>query len=409
MNNKKSKGNNTSEAELRLADEEELEVIPLVVDEAAKASTIEGEAENIGVELVTMIAETGSVSDLNKKVTLYQNNVLVDRVEHDKDDELGKSFRSKELSEADLSERERMPTLEDQWIEDGSNSNNVSWVKRFIMVGGVFAMTAGIWAFINLGEDEVVKEERARELKEMALTSAQSDAEYSQNKVNVTECVKSYLEATSIEERAKYCRNPESTLRKMTEYYNNELTFDTYHFEGVAKSSEMRMLDKEVTIVAANVSSHSGGTGVEKKPKSFLLEKQEDGTYLVDWETAVVYQPADWSAFVASRNTEPHVFRVEAKESINYGPYLYGFSDDNKYQAYRIGIRGDEEKYLIGYAKKDSGVDEKMKMLVLKKNSNKRKSKVTAPMMLKLIFPNDAQSDQCVEITEVISDSWFLP
>jgi len=408
MKNKKSKNNSTDESEFCSSNEELPEVLPLTEDEAVKNPTNSG-GEEIGAELVTIIAELDSASDLIQRGELYQNDVLVARLEHNKDDTLGKSFRSKELSEVDLSEREIMPTLEDQWIQDESNSATVSWVKWFILLGILLAMSAGIWAFINLSGEEVDEGEKAQEIKEIALVSVQSDIDDAQNIANVSACVKNYLEATSIEERAKYCRNQESTLRKMTKSYGNELIFDIYHFEGISKSSEIRMEDKEITIVSANISSQSGGTGVENKPKSLLLEKQEDGTYLVDWDTAVVYQPADWNAFIANRNTEAHVFRLEARERINYGPYLYEFSDDNIYQAYRIAIRGNAEKYLIGYTKKGSEVDEIMKSLTLVKGNKNTGSRMTVPMMLKLVFPKGAQSDQCVEILEVVSDSWFLP
>ena len=407
MKNKKSKNNSTDESEFCSSNEELPEVLPLTEDEAVKNPTNSG-GEEIGAELVTIIAELDSASDLIQRGELYQNDVLVARLEHNKDDTLGKSFRSKELSEVDLSEREIMPTLEDQWIQDESNSATVSWVKWFILLGILLAMSAGIWAFINLSGEEADRGEKAQEIKEIALVSVQSDIDDAQNIANVSACVKNYLEATSIEERAKYCRNQESTLRKMTKSYGNELIFDIYHFEGISKSSEIRMEDKEITIVSANISSQSGGTGVENKPKNLLLEKQEDGTYLVDWDTAVVYQPADWNAFIADRNTEAHVFRLEARERINYGPYLYEFSDDNIYQAYRISIRGNAEKYLIGYTKKGSEVDEIMKSLTLVKGNKNTGSRMTVPMMLKLVFPEGALSDQCVEITEVISDSWFL-
>ena len=407
MKNKKSKNNSTDESEFCSSNEELPEVLPLTEDEAVKNPTNSG-GEEIGAELVTIIAELDSASDLIQRGELYQNDVLVARLEHNKDDTLGKSFRSKELSEVDLSEREVMPTLEDQWIQDESNSATVSWVKWFILLGILLAMSAGIWAFINLSGEEADRGEKAQEIKEIALVSVQSDIDDAQNIANVSACVKNYLEATSIEERAKYCRNQESTLRKMTKSYGNELIFDIYHFEGISKSSEIRMEDKEITIVSANISSQSGGTGVENKPKSLLLEKQEDGTYLVDWDTAVVYQPADWNAFIADRNTEAHVFRLEARERINYGPYLYEFRDDNIYQAYRISIRGNAEKYLIGYTKKGSEVDEIMKSLTLVKGNKNTGSRMTVPMMLKLVFPEGALSDQCVEITEVISDSWFL-
>ena len=407
MKNKKSKNNSTDESEFCSSNEELPEVLPLTEDEAVKNPTNSG-GEEIGAELVTIIAELDSASDLIQRGELYQNDVLVARLEHNKDDTLGKSFRSKELSEVDLSEREVMPTLEDQWIQDESNSATVSWVKWFILLGILLAMSAGIWAFINLSGEEADRGEKAQEIKEIALVSVQSDIDDAQNIANVSACVKNYLEATSIEERAKYCRNQESTLRKMTKSYGNELIFDIYHFEGISKSSEIRMEDKEITIVSANISSQSGGTGVENKPKNLLLEKQEDGTYLVDWDTAVVYQPADWNAFIADRNTEAHVFRLEARERINYGPYLYEFRDDNIYQAYRISIRGNAEKYLIGYTKKGSEVDEIMKSLTLVKGNKNTGSRMTVPMMLKLVFPKGAQSDQCVEILEVISDSWFL-
>lgn len=407
MKNKKSKNNSTDESEFCSSNEELPEVLPLTEDEAVKNPTNSG-GEEIGAELVTIIAELDSASDLIQRGELYQNDVLVARLEHNKDDTLGKSFRSKELSEVDLSEREIMPTLEDQWIQDESNSATVSWVKWFILLGILLAMSAGIWAFINLSGEEADRGEKAQEIKEIALVSVQSDIDDAQNIANVSACVKNYLEATSIEERAKYCRNQESTLRKMTKSYGNELIFDIYHFEGISKSSEIRMEDKEITIVSANISSQSGGTGVENKPKNLLLEKQEDGTYLVDWDTAVVYQPADWNAFIADRNTEAHVFRLEARERINYGPYLYEFRDDNIYQAYRISIRGNAEKYLIGYTKKGSEVDEIMKSLTLVKGNKNTGSRMTVPMMLKLVFPEGALSDQCVEITEVISDSWFL-
>ena len=408
MKNKKSKNNSTDESEFCSSNEELPEVLPLTEDEAVKNPTNSG-GEEIGAELVTIIAELDSASDLIQRGELYQNDVLVARLEHNKDDTLGKSFRSKELSEVDLSEREIMPTLEDQWIQDESNSATVSWVKWFILLGILLAMSAGIWAFINLSGEEADRGEKAQEIKEIALVSVQSDIDDAQNIANVSACVKNYLEATSIEERAKYCRNQESTLRKMTKSYGNELIFDIYHFEGISKSSEIRMEDKEITIVSANISSQSGGTGVENKPKNLLLEKQEDGTYLVDWDTAVVYQPADWNAFIADRNTEAHVFRLEARERINYGPYLYEFRDDNIYQAYRISIRGNAEKYLIGYTKKGSEVDEIMKSLTLVKGNKNTGSRMTVPMMLKLVFPKGAQSDQCVEILEVVSDSWFLP
>lgn len=409
MSKKKIREESSDNADHRPENAEESEILPLLVDGSEKASILNGEAtENDGdAKPVSKIPENKSVAKPDKKVVLYQDDALVDRVGHNKTNEVGKSFRSKELSEEDLVEPEVMPTIEEQWVLDEIDSSKISWVKRFIVAGILLAASAGIWAFFNLNKEEVAIEERALEIKELAQKSAQSDAEYNRDQEMLLECVKSYVEAPSIEERAKICRNPKETLRRMTDYYNSELTFDTYQFESILTSSEVTVQGNLVTVVAVNVTTQNGEAVNE--PISLLLEKQEDGSYRADWETAVVYQPNDWSTFISTKSDKPSIFRVEAKERINYGPYLFHFSDDEEYQAYRINIRGNAEKYLLGYAKKDSAADKKMKELVLSEEDTNKNSKITAPMILKLAFPKDAQSEQCVEIIEVVSESWFLP
>jgi hypothetical protein len=91
------------------------------------------------------------------------------------------------------------------------------------------------------------------------------------------------------------------------------------------------------------------------------------------------------------------------------GPYLHHYSDDDEYEAYKIRIRGHENKHLMGYVKKGSVAGEIMKKKNLRKVENGRNQRIISPMTLKLVYPPDAQSAQCVEITEVISSSWFIP
>lgn len=384
------------EKELRLADEE-LEVLALPVED-------ESDAAEYSLELV----EAAECVD-SKDINLFESDVLLAGSVSQNSDEMGKSFRSKELDETDLEGRGIIPTLEDEWVNTGGANSSVSWVNRYIFVGVLLIMVAGIWAFLNLDKELIVKEERERDLKKLALLAKENDEAYAQDKANIYECVKGYLEATTIVDRAKWCRKREDTLRKMTAHFNNELTFDSYHLEGILETVVTDVLQKEVTLVVANVSNFNGDVNPVDESKNLLLEKQTDGTYRVDWETAVIYQPSDWNEFVNTRSSKPHVFRVEVKERIDYGPYLYNFSDDNKYQAYRIAIRGNTDRFLIAYAKKDSEVDGVMKRVLLIQDQVKPKSKKTGSMTLKLKFPKKAQSDQCVEIIEVVSETWFAP
>ncbi len=407
MSDKKSKMTVKSNTELRLAAEEEVkvEILALPVEENIENHD---DASEFGVELVQTISDSESNSD-QKKINLFQSDALVDRIEKNIDDDLGKSFRSRELTEVDLSEREIMPTLEDSWVQEKSSKSNVSWVNRFIVVGVLLILAAGVWALISLDKEEITKEQRDKELKEIIISAEEQKAADARDRINLEKCVKAYLEATTIEERAKWCRDPKGTLLKMTDYYKNKLTFNNYRFESFVMTSDSNLGGKNLVIVGVNVSDDAGRSATQKKPKSLLLEKQEDGEYLVDWDTAVVYQPSDWDSFIQNKSEEPHVFRLEARERIDYGPYLYQFSDDSEYQAYRISVRGEAAKYLIGYAKKDSAIDVKMKALLLKDNKSSRSKKKIVPMVLKLVYPKDAASEQCVEIIEIVSETWFIP
>ncbi len=403
MSKNNSKNGNADEPELRLADEEDLEVIPLKVENRRNPVDKDSGEEEFGLEIVSLISETNSVVDQKKKPVLFQNNVFVDEVDQDQIGILGKSFRSKDLSEDDISEVEPLPELEDKWIQDEERQPNQRLLKRAILVVILLLMTAGTWALLNLGKTEIAGDSQDEKLR-----SEESERNYYQNRLSIKECVQRYVEANSMEERAQFCRDSKSTLVKMKSYYRSQRPFVTYQFKEIAESFEVKFLEKEVTLVAAKVSKLEQETE-DDLTKNLLIEKQEDGSHLIDWETAVSYQPNDWAKFRESRSTEPQVFRVEVEERLDHGPYLYEYSDDRKYHAYKVKIRGDDENFLLAYAKLDSEVNEKINRIVLKGGEESIKPKFIAPMMLKLVYPKDAQTDQCVEIIEVISDTWFLP
>jgi hypothetical protein len=404
----------TVKPEQRLSDGKESDAILLKLEQAKKADNKESGEEGFGVELVTMISEISSVVDKNKKTVLFQNNALVDRMENDLTSDLGKSFRSKDLSEADLAEREFMPELEDQWIQNEHRAQNLIGLKRVITVGILLLMSAGIWALINLDNEDassaiITELDLIKATPEIVVSKEERAKQYEQDQVSIASSVKGFLEASDVEERAKFCRNPEATLSKMQGYYIKDRLFTIYQFHEIVESFNVRVLGKDVSIVKALVNNLDEDAEEKFQTENLLLERQEDGSHHVDWETAVGYQPNDWAKFRLSRSTEPQVFRVEVEERIDHGPYLYDYGDDRKYEAYKIKIRGDSENFLLAYAKIGSEVNEKINGIVLKDRLKNSRPKFIAPMILKVVFPKNAESDQCVEIIEVVSDTWFLP
>lgn len=408
MSTDKSKNDSTENPEPRMSVEDNSEAIRLKVGSSKIVPIKESSEENFGVELVTMISEISSLVDKDKKTVLYQSDALADLTGKNQAGNLGKSFRTKDLDGDDLTEFETMPTLEEQWIRDENRKLNQSWLKRLIIIGLIFAISAGTWAIIKLGKDDIVMEAAIKEFKEDTVSKDERDKEYYKNQLRIIECIKSYLEASNMQERAKFCRNPESTLSKMKGYFDTERLFKTYHFDEIKEYFPTKVMGKDVTLVRAKVSNPGEETAV-KKTMNLLIVKQADGTQLIDWDTAVAYQPNDWATFLKNRSTEPNIFRVEVENRINHGPYLYDFSDDSKFQAYKVKLRGNDTHFLLAYAKKGSEVNKMINQVILKGGVENSKSKFIAPMILKLVFPKNAESDQCVEIIEVVSDSWFLP
>lgn len=377
----------------------------LLDEEVEVLSEVEG--EDLTVKLLT--DEDAYIhEDQSEGVVIYETDLLENVGEYSTP-EVGKSFRSNELSEDDLKKRESTPAMEDEWEEGSDHSSHISWIKQLVILGVFIAITTTVWAFVKLSLVDDVSEQRDEEFKNKALVSEKALVDASQDKANIIACVKQYLESTSLEERANICRDPETVLRKMTQHYSNELTFDAYHFEEVLHIINKKTKDMVITMVAANATRSGGEADSGKEVKNLLLVKQDDGSYLVDWETSVTFQPSDWKSFVANKSTEPHVFRAEVRERVLRGPYLYEFSDDAIYQAYRISLRTKPEEFLLGYAKKDSEVDRRLKKQLSKKSRSAKKHEVIAPMIIKVAFPANSQSDQCVEIIEVISDMWFIP
>ena len=363
-------------AELRLSEDEEIEV--LQVEDDLDVSEPESDEDDDG-----------------ESVKLFESSVFLNNEKED----TGKSFRSKELSEDDLSERDLMPSLEDQWVRGDKNIGSTGWLKRSIVIGALVVGAAVIWAFTNIEKEPYSKEKREKELARLELLSQEEDAARAQDMRNIINCVKNYIESTTIEEQAKWSRNPKTTLDKMVSHYSDQLTFSIYHFEGIKTQNIFYVDDVEMVMVVVEVSSLSGDLLANDIEKSLLLERQPDGTYLVDWETAAIYQPTDWQSFVKNMDTNPGIFRLDVVNRNDYGPYLYNFSEDNKYQAYRVSIK-DDDNFLIAYARKDSDIDLMIKSLFTDKK--------IIPLTLKLRFPENATTDQCVEITEIVSKSWFV-
>lgn len=356
--------------------------------------------------------------EIQEEATPLERDVLGPKDGRGNAIKLGKGFRSNELSEEDLKEREQQAPKEKLLEETWSNKEAKHFLQSTLGQVTISALSlfviTGIWALLTLGSKETAEssEQRAKIIVQQNL-DARTTAELEvQQEINIKLYVKNYLEATTYEERAKWCRNPAATLKNMMAHQGQGYKFQKYHYTGELIFHET-FLAGGIPIVIASASNLPDPNSDESEIEiiTLLLEAKSDGSVAIDWETDAIYQPDDWDKFISTKSAQPKTFRVEVRDSNNIGPYLFPFQNDQAYQAYRVNIRDKPDSYLLAYAKKNSEIDTMLKQALKIDPSNKIRavSEHSANMILTLSFPNNADSDQCVEIIEIKSQSWFQP
>ncbi len=115
----------------------------------------------------------------------------------------------------------------------------------------------------------------------------------------------------------------------------------------------------------------------------------------IDWESWVGWSEMPWEEFLASKPTTGRVFRLNLSPTDYYN---FAFSDDQKWQAYRLQSP-DGEHSIYGYAERDSAVGYASRC--------PPDSKQMA-LMLALKFPENATSDNQVLIEKFVAEGWVL-
>lgn len=170
--------------------------------------------------------------------------------------------------------------------------------------------------------------------------------------------------------------------------------------------SRMREFYPEGKIEAPGMSQFNSGAGLATRGKlhSFpVLTRDHEERSLafietpqglkIDWESWVGWSDIPWQKFLAEKPAGSHVFRVTLA-SVDY--YNFGFSDDQKWQCYRLESP-DKEHTIYGYAEKNSALDAKLRPTA---------GGQPVLMTLALKFPPDARSDSQVEIERLVCEGW---
>jgi hypothetical protein len=127
------------------------------------------------------------------------------------------------------------------------------------------------------------------------------------------------------------------------------------------------------------------------------MRLEPSGDFLLDWESYVGASAMDWTDFKKLKPTVNTLFRVYAIENDYFN---FEFSDNSRFICLKL-LSSDNTETLYAYCDKDSGVANELKKLLINDSS--------VPLTLMLAFPENAKSNNCVHLREIVANRWLLP
>jgi hypothetical protein len=207
-----------------------------------------------------------------------------------------------------------------------------------------------------------------------------------------TVVARQFLSATSVDELLPLIENREALEPKIRAFYSDgegrgQLPLPEF---SIAPTDRQVWIDSLKTVV---VSYNTPG----QVPRAVALRQANDGRWLVDWPSAAAVGEVPLSRFRADRDPEPRFFRLLATRDDYFNR---AFASDRDWVCLRLSDTRHEHR-LYGYARRGTPAAEALLA------ANLSRKGVSAPIMVRLRFPENAPSDDQAEITEFLGQGWL--
>jgi hypothetical protein len=193
---------------------------------------------------------------------------------------------------------------------------------------------------------------------------------------------KQFLEAKTVNELLPIVRSPKVAEARMKEFYEGGRIQPV----GLLKFNVNEEITAKGDQMSISVLTRDQGE------KYICFVTTPDGLK-VDWESWVGWSDIPWQKFLSTKPTTGHTFRVIVSP-VDY--YNFGFSDESKWQSYRLESP-DMEHGLYGYVARDSEFSKSLRLDADQQAAN---------FTLSLKFPPNSNSNSQVEIERLICEGW---
>ncbi len=221
------------------------------------------------------------------------------------------------------------------------------------------------------------------EIKELSVEAIQPE-------VNAAEgLMLRYWGAKTWENRVPLVRDANRVKRLMQTFYENQAGTDP--MAGQLQSVGRFMINETEVLHFAYESARPSGV------LEVALVRDLGGAFRLDWESCVGYGDKTFVQMRLQRPTEPSVLRVMAMVDDYYN---FEFDDPDKFICVKM-LSPDGGYSLFGYAERAGEIGRWLEREVMPQRGLRG-------LTVQVAYPENAQSDQCLEIRRIVEDRWLL-
>ena len=171
-----------------------------------------------------------------------------------------------------------------------------------------------------------------------------------------------------------------------------------YEMEKLADLEPRRMKSRACYQFGGGEILHISFTALHsEKNVEVAFRRVEGESYTLDWESYSGASETGWDEVQSTRPTKPVLLRALANLDDYYN---YEFDDPSHFLCVRLQ-RADSTHTLYAFCPRDSSTASAL-------HPQLGKGRI-APLTVRITYPKNAQSNNCVELVEVVANRWLLP
>ncbi len=222
-------------------------------------------------------------------------------------------------------------------------------------------------------------------IKELPLQESAEDF------VDAVATLAGYWRATNTRERLPFVLDAPRVGLLMQDFYEKQGETDPDHTE--LKQKSRLLLDGEEILYFGYASSRPTGLC------EIAMRRNAQGRFVVDWDSLAGYSDLSFSEIRESKPTTPVQIRAFVRL---FEYYNYEFGDAKRYVCVKM-VASNGVDTLYGYAERESEIGE----WLLAQLAGTRDGLMSG-CTFKVAFPPEAQSNQCMLITQIVCARWLL-